>query len=97
VLNTEKVKRRVDAEYLVYLQGLHFATEKVMNRLTFRKQICKEMLKECGEVMMDEVRKRMKDDTLDMPEYLLEAQELVGDDQEVGKLLECETHRTEFS
>ncbi len=40
------------------------------------------MLKECNKVMIKEVRKCMKDDTLVMPEYLLEAQELVGDDQE---------------
>lgn len=53
----------------------------VMDKLSFRKLTCLEMFSESNEETQELVRKRMKDDTLDIPEYLVEAQDTIGEDE----------------
>ncbi len=52
-----------------------------MDKLSFRKLTCLEMFSESNEETQELVRKRMKDDTLDILEYLVKAQDTIGEDE----------------
>lgn len=86
VLNTEVVKQQVDSKYPEYVaEVLGAGGKKIMERLSFHRLICMEMYEESNEEMKEMVQKRMKDDTLDMPEYLVEAQETQALGEEEAK------------
>ncbi len=75
-LNAEAVKAQVDATYLVYFNEVaKINGGQAMCQLNYRRLVCEEMYKDCSKEMKELVSKRMKEDTLDMPEYLVEVQE----------------------
>ncbi len=81
MLYSDAVKLRVDEMYPKYLaEATRISGSKIMCRITFVKLIYTEMFEESDEKTQEYVRKRMKDDSLDMPDYLLEAQETIGEE-----------------
>ncbi len=81
VLNPE-VKRRVDVTYPAYLaEATKGGPCKVLNRLMFLRFTSLQMYEESDEEMQAMVRRRMKEDNLDMPEYLSEASETMDEEE----------------
>lgn len=79
VLNHDAIKQEVDERYPEYLSDMISKGEKkMMTRLSYLMQVCMEKLEESSEEVREMVSKHMKEDTLDIPEYLLEVQEMVG-------------------
>ncbi len=79
MLNHDAIKQEVDERYPEYLSDMISKGEKkMMTRLSYLMQVCMEKLEESSEEVREMVSKRMKEDTLDIPEYLLEVQEMVG-------------------
>jgi hypothetical protein len=79
VLNHDAVVGEVDERYPEYLSEMISKGEKkMMSRLSYLKQVCFQKLEESSEEVKEMVSKRMKDDTLDIPEYLLEVHETVA-------------------
>ncbi len=88
MLNAQAVKTEVDAKYPVYAQeALNAGEKKIKNRLMFMRETSLDMYGKSGEEAQCMVRKRMEDDTLDIPEYLLEVQETLGP-EEVKRFLQ---------
>lgn len=82
VLYHDPVKVRVDAEYpLYFLDATKNGISKPMSRLSYVKLTCLQMFEQCDEDMQEEVRKQRVEDTLDMPEYLIEAQDTLGNEE----------------
>ncbi len=76
------MKKRVDIEYLEYLrQGSLAGETQLTARLSFHKRICEEMFEGSSEEAKEKVRKQVKENTLDMPDYLLEVQETLGEEE----------------
>lgn len=82
VMYYDPVKVRVDAEYPVYfVEATNNGISKPMSRLSYWKLICLQMFEDCDEATQEEVRRRRAEDTLDMPEYLIEAQDTLSDEE----------------
>ncbi len=82
VLYHEEVKPKVDEEYRAYVQEALAAGEKdLIARIVFQKRISSQMYEESSEETKEMVRRRAKDDTVDMPAELVEAEETIGTEQ----------------
>lgn len=82
VLYHEEVKLKVDEEYRAYVQEALAAGEKdLIARIVFQKRISSQMYEESSEETKEMVRRRAKDDTVDMPAELVEAEETIGTEQ----------------
>lgn len=82
MIHTAEVKKRVDAEYKQYLNHAVTAGDtEVMCRLVFQKQVCLEMYEESDEQTKENVLRRMKNDTLRMPEDLQEVEGMLGEEE----------------
>ncbi len=78
----DPVKVRVDSVYPQYLaEATRTPGAKILPRLNFVRMACNEMLKEGDEATRRQVKKRAKEDDLDMPEQLLEVQDSLGEEE----------------
>lgn len=80
-MNADAVKVRVDERYQIHLQEAGRENKKAMSRLRMMQINCLEMLEEGGEELKETVRKRMADDIVDIPDYLVEAQDMLGEEE----------------
>jgi hypothetical protein len=72
----------VDKKYSEYLaEAGRNGMVKVMSRLRFLQLTCLEMYAESDETAQEELKRRINEDTLDMPEHLIEAQDLLGEEE----------------
>ncbi len=70
----DPIKVQVDTEYALYfVDATNNGISKPMSRLSYWKLIYLQMFEECDEDTKEEVRRWRAEDTLDMPEYLIEA------------------------
>lgn len=82
VFHSAAVKERVDRKYAEYLAEVGRSTGvKPMSRLRFLQLTCLEMYAESDEAAQEDLNKRMKEDTLDIPEELLEVQDVLGEEE----------------
>lgn len=81
VMNADAVKVRVDERYQIHLQEAGRENKKAMSRLRMMQINCLEMLEEGGEELKETVRKRMADDIVDIPDYLVEAQDMLREEE----------------
>lgn len=82
VLYAAAVKKEVDERYAAYCKDAYKGPEaKVISRLSIMRATCIEMYEESSDEIQVEVQRRMQDDTLDMPQDLLDAQDALGEEE----------------
>jgi hypothetical protein len=82
VFHSAAVKERVDRKYTEYLAEVgRSAGVKPMSRLRFLQLTCLEMYAESDEAAQEDLNKRINEDTLDIPEDLQDAQDVLGEEE----------------
>lgn len=69
------------AKYPLYIAEVLGKGETVMERLIFVKKMCLEMFEESDDKTKEMVRKQMRDNSLDMPEHLENAQGTLSEEE----------------
>lgn len=81
VLNYAALKERVDKQYAEHLSEVGKSGGKPMSRLRCLQLNSLEFYAESDEATQEDMKKRIQEDTIDALDYLLEAQDTLGEEE----------------
>ncbi len=81
VLNYAALKEQVDKQYTEHLSEVAKSGGKPMSRLRCLQLNSLEFYAESAEATQEDMKKHIQEDTIDAPEYLLESQDMLGEEE----------------